>query len=129
MLKEKMKQVKTFVADHKKEIAICVGVVVGGVVVYKIVKKVPKQQTLDKAVDKSFGNFLGFIACKDLDIPKTDIGTIDELWQEGDFKNLIFNDITVADMGKIGEEFLKIDGVTKETVVSGVLSFLDETKE
>ena len=121
MLKEKMTKVKNFVVDHKKEIAIGVGVIVGGVVVYKIVKSLPKN---DLITDVEWSGMTEGI--EDLEIPKLDVGTIDELWKDQWGKSLILNDITVGDMGKIGEEFLKIDGVTKDTVVTATIGLLDE---
>jgi hypothetical protein len=121
MLKEKLAQVKAFAKDHKKEIAIGIGVLVGGTVVYKIVKSSPKVIDICETIDKS--NVI-----KDLEIPKTELGTINELWQDGFGKNLILNDVTVGDLGKVGEEFLKIDGVTNETVVTAVVGLLDEVE-
>ena len=121
MLKEKMTKVKDFVLDHKKEIAIGVGVIVGGIVVYKIVKHVPKA---DIVTDVNWSDMTEEIV--DLEIPKLEVGTIDELWADQWGKSLILNDITVGDMGKIGEEFLKIDGVTKDTVVTATMGLLDK---
>ena len=120
MLKEKIEQVKVFVADHKKEIAIGLCVAVGGTVLYKVVKVKPKIE-----------NVTGTMFCnvdKYLEIPKLDVGTITELWEEDGYKNLFLNDITVADMGKIGEELLKIDGVTNKTCVTAVVGLLDEVE-
>lgn len=123
MLKEKMTKVKNFVVDHKKEIAIGVGVIVGGVVVYKIVKHIPKA---DLVTDVDWSGMTEEIV--DLEIPKLEVGTIDELWSDQWGKSLILNDITVGDMGKIGEEFLKIDGVTKDTVVTATMGLLDKVE-
>ena len=121
MLKEKIEQVKTFVAGHKKEIAIGVCVAVGGVVVYKIVKKTLKIDSMsDVVTDDSLWDQL-----TELEIPELEVGTIEDLWKDQWGKSLILNDITVADMGKIGEEFLKIEGVTKDTVVTASVGLLD----
>ena len=121
MLKEKMKQVKEFVVEHKKEIAIGVLVVVGGVTVYKIVKSTSKITTIDlDSINYEY---------KDLEIPKLDVGVIDDLWEDNWGKSLILNDCTVADMGKLGEEFLKIDGITKDTVVTATVGLLNKVND
>lgn len=123
MLKEKFEKVKNFVVDHKKEIAIGVGVVVGGVVIYKIVKHLPKN---DLVTDINWNDMTEEIV--DLEIPKLEVGTIDELWKDQWGKSLILNDVTVGDMGKLGEELLKIDGITKETVVTASMGLLDKVE-
>lgn len=123
MLKEKMNKVKNFVVDHKKGIAIGVGVVVGGAVIYKIVKHLPKN---DLVTDIDWTDMTGEIV--DLEIPKLEVGTIDELWKDQWGKSLILNDVTVGDMGKLGEELLKIDGITKETVVTASMGLLDKVE-
>ena len=124
MLKEKFEKVKNFVVDHKKEIAIGVGVVVGGVVIYKIVKHLPKN---DLVTDINWTDMTEEIV--DLEIPKLEVGTINELWSDQWGKSLILNDFTVGDMGKIGEELLKIDGITKETVVTASMGLLDKVED
>lgn len=121
MLKEKMTQVKTFVVEHKKEITIGVACVVGGVIGYKIVKSIPKVDEISEALSRSK-------VIKDLDIPEMEVGKIDELWVDGFGKNLILNDCTVGDLGKIGDEFLKIEGVTKDTCVTAVVGLLDKVE-
>lgn len=62
---------------------------------------------------------------KNIDIPDTwSVGTITDLWTEHTWTNAIISDITVADLGKLGEEFQKINGVKPDTVVSAVVSLL-----
>lgn len=122
MLREKYEKVKEFVVDHKIEIAVGLCVAVGGgVVLNKIMKSTPKINGAEKVIVK-----MGDVRIdKNLPIPEVAVGTIDELWVDQWGKNLILNDVTVADLGKIGEEFLKIDGVTNETEVSAVIGLLD----
>ncbi len=117
MLKEKVTKGKEFVKEHKKEIAIGLACVVGGAVVYKITKKAPKFEKLEDC------ELIGSVT---VDIPQLKIGKIDDLWCDDFGKNLIVNDITVANMGEIGQEFLKIDGVTEDTVVTGVIGLLNK---
>ena len=122
MMKEKLEKAKTFVKEHKRELAIGAGVagimMIGGVV-YMITKKKPKIANISESVFHT----------KDLEKPKMDIGTLTDLWQEGGYINAILNDVTVADLGAVGEQFLKIDGVTNDTVVSAVISLLDKVEE
>ena len=122
MMKEKLEKAKTFVKEHKRELAIGAGVagimMIGGVV-YMITKKKPKIANISESV----------FHAKDLEKPKMDIGTLTDLWQEGGYINAILYDVTVADLGAVGEQFLKIDGVTNDTVVSAVISLLDKVEE
>ena len=120
-MKERLEKVKKFVSDHKKELAIGAGTVVGGVVIYKITKKAPKFETIKQV------SHIG-TKIKELDIPKLDLGTIDDLWVDEFGTNLILNDVTVADLGKVGEEFLKIDGITNKTTVTAIVGLLDSVE-
>lgn len=125
MLKEKVKQVKDFVAEHKKEIAVGLCVTVGGVIIYKITKKEPKLDTIIKSNER--GTIIGEIT-KQLEAPVLDVGTIDDMWVDKFGTTLILNDITVNDLGKVGEEFLKIDGINKDTCVTAVVGLLDKVE-
>ena len=122
MMKEKLEKAKTFVKEHKRELAIgagMAGIVMIGGVVYMITKKKPK-----------IANISDFVFhVKDLEKPKMDIGTLAELWQEGGCINAILNDVTVADLGAVGEQFLKIDGVTNDTVVSAIIGLSDKVED
>lgn len=126
MLKEKFEQAKDFVVDHKKEIAIVALTAVGGVIVWKIVKKIPSVETpVDKIiVEAAESSFTGYLPKPDLAL-----GVVNDLWVDQFGKNLILNEFTVADMGKIGEELLKIDGITKETEVTAMLGLLDKVEK
>lgn len=126
MLKEKFEQAKGFVIDHKKEIGIAVGSIVGGVIVWKIVKKVPK---VGGPVDKFIMKAVESDVTEYLPAPDLAIGVVDDLWVDQFGKNLILNEFTIADMGKIGEELLKIDGVTNETEVTAILGLLDKVEK
>ena len=120
-MKAKLEQVKTFVDEHKREIAIGAGIagvaVIGGVI-YVITKRKPKIDILEKVFN-----------VKDLEKPKMDIGTLTELWYEGGCINAILNDVTVADLGEVGKQFLKIDGITNDTEVSAVIGLLEKIEE
>lgn len=107
------KKVKEFVNTHKKEIALTAVTVIGGALVYAITKK---KLTLNPDTVKCVFNRV-----EDLNKPEMNLGTITELWKEGDYVNAIVNDFTVADIGRLGEELCKIDGVTPETTVTALV--------
>ena len=125
MLKEKVTKVKNFVVDHKKEIAIVAGLTVGGIVVYKILKSVPKG---DERIGKIISDVADTEFLERIEKPVLSIGTVDDIWKDQWGTSIILNDFTVGDMGKIGEEFLKIDGVTNDTVVTAMLGLLDKVE-
>lgn len=102
--------------DHKKEIAITTAGIAASAVVFAITKKKPEIPV--EQIVKRFNN--------DLDKPEWNVGALTELWLEGEYINSIVEDFTIADLGKLGEEFLKVEGVTPETGVSAVISFLKE---
>lgn len=116
-MKQKLKRVKTFVMEHKKEIVIGAGLALAGGVVFIITKH--KSEGMRKVIKTS-------MEYKDLEKPNICIGKIDELWQDEFGKTAIVNDFKVADMGTIGQEFLKINGVTNNTDVSVIIGLLDK---
>lgn len=118
-MNEKLEQAKKFVKEHKKEVITGVCVVVGGAIVYKITKKKPKVETLVHSTTSYI---------QITEVPKLDVGKIDDLWFDNYGTNLILNDFTIADMGKIGKELTKIKGITDETEVTAVLGLLDKSK-
>lgn len=118
-MKQKVEKAKTFVKEHKKEILIGTGLAVAGGLIFIITKKKPKFEGARRVIKTS-------MEYKDLEKPVLNIGRIDELWQDEFGKMAIINDFTVADMGTIGQEFLKIDGVTNETEVSVIMGLLDK---
>lgn len=115
---KKIDEFKNFVKDHKKEIvngAIGVGVTVGGIALLVSTKKTLKFPET---------SFKGMSISKWEEIEKAridklnwNLGTMTSLWDEGGCLNTIVTDLTVSDLGKLGDELLKIDGVTKQTGV------------
>lgn len=118
-MKQKIEKTKTFIKEHKKEILIGTGVVMVSGLIFIVTKKKPKFEGARRVIKTSMGY-------KDLEKPSLNIGRIDELWQDEFGKIAIVNDFKVADMGAIGQEFLKIDGVTNETEVSVIMGLLDK---
>lgn len=119
-MKEKMQKVKTFVKEHKEQITIGAGAVVIGGIMFMVTKKKPKLKTME-AVDviQKFNT--------ELEHPELDFGTITDFWLEGGYKNAIIHDLTIADLGALGEQFVeKVDGITKDTEVSLVMGLTEK---
>ena len=112
-------EIKKFVKEHKKEIIIGTGVVVFGGLIFMVTKR--KLKTIEPN-----GICIVKAACKDLKKPNMSIGHIDEFWQDEFGKMAIVNDITVKDIGTLGQDFLQVDGVTNDTKVSLIMGLLDE---
>lgn len=117
-------KVKQFVKDHKKEIFIGVTVAVGGMIVYKITKQKPK--FLKETVKLQSISDWEAIETERIKNLNWNLGEVTQLWNEGDCVNAIINDITVNDLGSLGEECLKIDSVTKDTTVTMLVGFLNK---
>ena len=104
----KENKILAWVNNHKKGLAISVGCAVGGLIAIAITR--------------------GSSSVRDLPIPELEIGKITELWKE--VKNgeeiicTIADDLTVADLGRFGEELAKkVDGITFESTVSAIMGF------
>lgn len=52
-------------------------------------------------------------------------GKVNGLWNEGGCGNAIVQFFKIKDMGDLGEDLKKIVGITDDTEVSAVLSFID----
>lgn len=115
------KKVVEFVKTHKKKIALgAIGAVaaIGGIVLVAMGKK----QSMDTI------NFSGVFStpnAKDIQVADWGCGKLDECWRENGWINAIVSDFTVADAGKLGENLLKVEGVTPDTALQTVLSFED----
>lgn len=116
------KNVKEFVKTHKKEIAIAAAATVGGVLAFAITRKTPKfsKETIKSVTTQ--------VMPTDILKPELDFGTLTDLWVDDYGVNAIVNDITVADLGKFGEQLTKIDGVENDTVVTAMMGFLEKTE-
>lgn len=116
------KKVLNFVKNHKKTIAylavVTVGVAVGGSVVHKMMAK--------KA------DFIHTV--KDLDIPSDwGVGRLDTLWNPETVGNRVgiagtIDHLKLEDLGKFGEEAMKIDGVAEDMDVSLIFGIGYDTK-
>lgn len=126
--------VKNFVKEHKKGIILGSLVLIGGSVIYGISRKLPKIAKVTDDGDELvwISNYFtvtkkGFENCKDLlgDID-FDLGdSVKEVTQFDKIVNTITQDITVGDLAKLGEDLLKIDGVTKDNKISAAINIID----
>lgn len=122
-------KVVEFVKTHKKEVAIAAGVtatVIGGAVIFAITKKEPKfkvTEDLMKQMDHDWKAEMD----KKISALNWTVGEMTDLYEvdfdDGKpFTEAIVNKLTLADIGKLGEECRKFEGVTDETGVSMVIS-------
>lgn len=113
------KKVLNFVKNHKKTIAylavVTVGVAVGGSVVHKMMAKKKLVVTYET---------------KDLDIPSDwEVGRLDSVWRDKQQEIMgIIDHLKLEDLGKFGEEALKIDGVTEDMDVALIFGIENEAK-
>lgn len=119
-----------YVKNHKKEIALgALGVVGTGVLVALGVKGFKSAKNVGNPVE-----MIGDIV-SDNDWMETNVvdgfttGKVTELWNEGGYDNAIVNFFTIKDMGALGEDLKKIKGVTDDTEVSAVFSFINTNVE
>lgn len=56
-------------------------------------------------------------------------GKVNDLWNEGGYGNAIVQFFKIKDMGALGEDLKKIGGITDDTEVSAVLSFVGQNVE
>jgi hypothetical protein len=119
-MNKKQNKVVEFVKEHKKEVAIGVtgaAAIVCGIVYFAVNKKT--------YVPVKFSGVLETLASRDIPIDDWSVGTLTDCWRESGWINAIAKDFTVADAGKLGDELLKIDGVTMDTAMQVVLSVPD----
>lgn len=118
-----------YVKNHKKEIALgTLGVVGTSVLIALGVKEF-------RAI-KKFGNPVEMIGDiidddqKDKNVVEGfTTGKVNDLWNEGGCGNAIVQFFKIKDMGDLGEDLKKIGGITDDTEVSAVLSFVNTKVE
>ena len=126
-----MQTVVEYVSNHKKEILLGALCTVGaGVLIALGVKGLSSIKTDAKSVE-----MIGDIVSDSNDWMDRNVvegfttGKVNELWNEGNCGTAIVNFFTIKDMGKLGEDLKKIKGVTDDTEVSALLTFVDTNVE
>lgn len=118
---------KTFVKENWKPI---VGYTIGGlatiglgVVAFKGIKKLPVGEG---AVLQSISDWQAKEQERIASVGWNGVGELTSLWDEGGCTNAIVENLKYEDMGKLGEELLKIDGIAKDSGVDLVIGMAKE---
>lgn len=111
-MKKENKVIK-FVKEHKKTVAIAGASIlgIGAGVVAIILHKNSNTEGIN------------------LERPEIWFADVNEFWKYGDSVNMIFDNAKVDEIGKFGEALEGVEGITKDTTVSGVISFINKTEE
>lgn len=118
-----------YVKEHKKEIALgALGLVGTGLLVAVGAKTISSIKVNENPVE-----LIGDIVSDSLDENWMDknivdgftTGKVNDVWNEGGYGNAIVQFFKIKDMGTLGEDLKKIGGITDDTEVSAVLSFVN----
>ncbi len=119
-----------YVKNHKKEIALGALCTIGaGVLIALGVKAIQDAKAIEANPVKMIGDIVDDNWEDRNVVEGFTTGKVNELWDEGSCKNAIVNFFTIKDMGKLGEDLKKIEGVTDDTEVTALLGFLDTNVE
>ena len=118
-----------YVKNHKKEIAFgTLGVIGTGVLVAIGVKGLNSFKGTENPVEMIGGIIDDNWADKNV-VEGFTTGKVNDVWNEGGYANAIVQYFKIKDMGTLGEDLKKIKGITDDTEVSAVLSFVDTKVE
>lgn len=118
-------EIKKFAMDHKMEIALgALGMVGTGVLVALGVKGIRSIKNVGNPVEM-IGDIIDDDWMDKNVVEGFTTGKVNALWNEGGYGNAIVQFFKIKDMGDLGEDLKKIGGITDETEVSAVLSFID----
>lgn len=120
------KKVWAKVKEHRGEIFIATLTTVGvGAMAYFGIKKfssikISGQNNIDKLLE---GASKSYEYSLEHPVIKCDHVSVTDLWNEGGFTNMIINDFTASDMGKVGEELMEhIPEIKPDTILSACLN-------
>lgn len=121
-----MAKIKQIVKENKGKIILITSVAAGAVGAGILYYKFGIKPGHHKEISEPLYDTVTYKVEKDLmqdTLPvNLGIGEVVDLWRENDAINLIVNDITVNDLGKLGECMTKvISDTTGETTVSAVI--------
>lgn len=118
-----------YVKNHKKEIALgALGLVGTGVLIAIGVKSYNSIKENANPV-QMIGDIIDDNWTESNVVEGFTTGKVNELWNEGEYSNAIVNFFTIRDMGALGQDLKKIKGITDDTEVSAVLSFVNTNVE
>jgi hypothetical protein len=111
----KQGKVKEFVKNHKKEIAIVSGIIgigVAGVILGRGIQNAK----LDCQNTKPGDNY------KDLNIPNDwKCGNVNVAFETNRTSNIAIANLKISDMGDLGDDLLKIDGFTEDSMICALI--------
>lgn len=118
----KTNKLKEIWKEHKKEILIVTGLTALGGVFYVVTKKTPESTNMN-VLQNWMSKFTSVSLEEQARIKAFDcnVGTVVNMWNEGGFLNVIMDDLTVSDIGNLGQEFLKLDGMADNTKLSLII--------
>lgn len=118
-----------YVKNHKKEIALgTLGVIGTGVLIAIGVKGIRSVKNIGNPVEM-IGDIVGDNWKDKNVVDGFTTGKVNDLWNEGGYGNAIVQFFKIKDMGILGEDLKKIGGITDDTEVSAVLSFINTKVE
>ena len=114
-----------YIKNHKKEIVLGALATIGtGVLVAVGIKSIHSIKNAGNAVEM-IGDIIDDNWMDKNVVEGFTTGKVNDLWNEGDYGNAIVQFFKIKDMGNLGEDLKKIGGITDDTEVSAVLSFVD----
>ena len=123
-----------YVKNHKNEIALGALGLIGTGLLVAFGVEVSK---VSKAANGNSVELIGDIVSDSCDnnwmeknlVEGFTTGKVNDLWNEGGYGNAIVQFFKIKDMGTLGEDLKKIGGITDDTEVSAVLSFVGQNVE
>lgn len=123
MKKEEIKtNIKKFLEKHKEKILVVCSITAGCVVTYLATMHEAKYILEDCRID--FGDFIEGVCAKKehIEIPDMNDMRCLDIAKDGDFGKIVWlEDCTLKQMGKLGENLCKIEGVTQDMVTNMVI--------
>lgn len=119
-----------YVKNHKKEIALGALGLVGTGLLVAVGVKVSKSTKINGGPVEMIGDIASDWQERNL-VDGFTTGKVNDLWNDRGCGNgmAIVQYFTVKDMGNLGEDLKKIGGITGDTEVSAILSFVDTEVE
>ena len=118
-----------YVKNHKKEIALGALVTIGtGALIAVGVKGIHSIKNAGNAVEM-IGDIIDDNWADKNVVEGFTTGKVNDLWNEDGYGNAIVQFFKIKDMGNLGEDLKKIGGITDDTEVSAVLSFVNTKVE